>query len=60
MNMMLQLYVDIYINGYPTSIFIDACSNANLISRKFLNKFVKIIKLLATIKVPLSKRWLMI
>jgi len=30
-----------YINGYPASIFIDACSNANLISRKFLNKFVK-------------------
>ena len=30
-----------YINGYPASIFIDTFSNANLISCKFLNKFVK-------------------
>ena len=30
-----------YINNYPASIFIDACSNANLIWRKFLNKFIK-------------------
>eukprot|EP00833_Pecoramyces_ruminatium_P007356 jgi/Orpsp1_1/1181388/evm.model.c7180000077042.1 len=29
------------INGHNASIFIDPCSNTNLITRKFLNQFVK-------------------
>jgi len=36
--MILVLYV---VNSFPTAIFIDACSKANLISRKFLDKFIK-------------------
>ena len=44
-NIILQKHdvvvVHNYINGHPASIFIDLCSNMNLIFRKILKKFIK-------------------